>query len=181
VILSGSLDRVTFITSVEVRDTPVIGMIARTVGAVFVERRSRAHLFQELNTVTQELLNGGSVVLFPEATSTDGSQILPFKRAFFKSAVEARKPVVPICLNYRFIDGKPLSPENRDYLFYYGNLNIVDQLYKVLKLRSVIVEVQVLDPLDPTEFSRQNMSLPAETQLSERSYQQIASQYVPIV
>jgi len=180
-ILSAGLNRVTFITSVEVRDTPIIGGIARAVGCVFIERRSRAQLTQEVGSVSRELVEGQTVVLFPEGTSTNGSQVLPFKRAFFKAAIQAAKPVVPLCINYRSIDGQPMTIHNRDSLFYYGDQNIVVQIYKVLRLRTVVVELQVLSPLDPRQIVPSEVPFAAETQLSDRSYEQISQQYLPIL
>jgi 1-acyl-sn-glycerol-3-phosphate acyltransferase len=179
-ILSAELESVTFITSVEVKNTPVIGRMVQSAGCVFVERRNRSQLNQELNTITQGLMEGQNIVLFPEATSTNGSRILPFKRAFFRSAVDASKPVVPICLNYLSIDGKPLNSNNRDCLFYYGDQNIVVQLCRVLKLFSVTVEVRVLDPLNPSDWDTDQATPNPETALQERSYQQIVNQFVPI-
>jgi 1-acyl-sn-glycerol-3-phosphate acyltransferase len=179
-ILSAAIDQVTFITSMEVRDMPILGGIARAVGCVFIERRSRDRLTHEVGSVTRELSEGQTVILFPEATTTNGSQILPFKKAFFKAAIEAAKPVLPLCINYLKIDGQPVTHKNRDSLFYYGELNIVAQLYKVLKLRSVHVEVQVLNALSPSQIAPSQVPFAAESHLSTESYNQIFQKYVPI-
>lgn len=164
-----------FVTSVEVRDTPLLGWIARLGGCVFVERRDRSGINREISELVSELRAGHKVVLFPEGTSSNGGQVLPFKRSLFRAAVESGCPVVPICINYRAIDGKPIDAVSRDWLFYYGDQKFSEQLLQVTRLRRIVVELEILEPILPTS------SPPDEHRvLCERSYSRIIARYCPI-
>ncbi|QFT59985.1 2-acyl-glycerophospho-ethanolamine acyltransferase [Sulfitobacter sp. THAF37] len=76
--------RVYFVSKSEVARWPGIGWLARATGTVFIERnparaREQTALFQD------RLLAGHKLLFFPEGTSTDGRQVLPFKTTLFQS------------------------------------------------------------------------------------------------
>ncbi len=80
-ILSGVID-VSFVAKSEVKRWPLFGWLARLQRTVFVDRRaSTTH--QQRDAILERLKEGGRLVLFPEATSNDGSRVLPFKSALF--------------------------------------------------------------------------------------------------
>lgn len=157
-----------FVTSVEVRNTFFLGQICRLSGCAFVERRNRSSIESELSEVTELLQKGFQVVLFPEATSTNGDSILPFKKSFFRAAVSARVPVLPVALQYLRIDGESVSPLNRDSVFYYGDLVFGPQFLSFLGLRSVEMEVRVAPRIESGQDSRV---------LAEQSYQAVMKMY----
>ena len=76
--------RLYFVSKSEVAKWPGIGWLARATGTVFIERnparaRGQTVLFE------QRLLAGHKLLFFPEGTSTDGLQVLPFKTTLFQS------------------------------------------------------------------------------------------------
>jgi 1-acyl-sn-glycerol-3-phosphate acyltransferase len=175
VLALASQTQAVFVTSIEVRDTPVLGWICRAGGCIFVERRSRDHSGQERVEVAKILREGASVVLFPEATSSNGSSVLPFKRSFFTSALAAGSPVIPVCINYKEVDGEPITSRNRDLLFYYGEHDFFTQLSHAFHLRSAKIELEILEAIE-TEISTMDRE-----ELTQRSYQAIVSHYQPIL
>ncbi len=88
----------TFVAKREVRTWPVVGWFARQLGVVFVDRTRRRDLLESIPALTQTLAAGRRVLLFPEGTTGDGQQLLPFKSALVEAAVRARVPVVPIAV-----------------------------------------------------------------------------------
>jgi 1-acyl-sn-glycerol-3-phosphate acyltransferase len=82
-----------FVTSIEMRDEPFVGWICRLAGCVFVERRSPRRLRAEIAELSALLRHGFHVVLFPEATSTRGTGVRPFRRALFEAARDAAVPL----------------------------------------------------------------------------------------
>jgi 1-acyl-sn-glycerol-3-phosphate acyltransferase len=122
-------------------------MMSRFGGSLFVERRSKAKLLQEIETIAAVLHEGIPITLFPEGTSSNGDSVLPFKQALFSAVEKAKVDVQPVCIKYRLIDGKPVSPENRDRVFYYGHLSFFPQLMKLFFVRSVRGTVTFLEPV----------------------------------
>ncbi|HND85557.1 MAG TPA: lysophospholipid acyltransferase family protein, partial [Pseudobdellovibrionaceae bacterium] len=96
----------TFVTSVEMRDTPFLGWITDMGGCLYVERRSRSSILRELEHIAQALKEGFRIVLYPESVSTNGEQVLPFKRTLLMSAAMAGVPIQPVVVNFKSIDGE---------------------------------------------------------------------------
>jgi 1-acyl-sn-glycerol-3-phosphate acyltransferase len=76
--------RIYFVSKSEVAGWPGIGWLARATGTLFIKReRSQAHA--QTKIMQARLLAGHKLLFFPEGTSTDGQQVLPFKTTLFAS------------------------------------------------------------------------------------------------
>jgi 1-acyl-sn-glycerol-3-phosphate acyltransferase len=133
VLVLSSIAPMVFITSVEMKHTPLLGLLASWGGSLFVERRRPAGLKQEIEQIARVLREGASVVLFPEGTTSNGERVHPFKRSLFDAALAAGA-----------INGEPLTRANRDNLFYHGGITFSEHVPRFLGLRSVDVELLVL-------------------------------------
>jgi len=162
-----------FVTSVEMRDTPFLGQIARLAGCLFVERRSRDNLSREVMALSDALGDGERVLVFPEATSTDGSSVLRFRRPLFQAALDAGVRVLPLCLNYRRISGQDVTAKNRDDVCWYGDMGFVGHLWGVFQHHEVVLEVDVLEP-----FGGKDEFFDAP-QAAQRAWFQVSGAYRP--
>lgn len=159
-----------FVTSVEMKETPFLGTLSELGGSYFVERRNRHKIPQEIKDLAQLMHDGFHIFVFPEATSTDGMNILPFKKSMFKAAVEAGFDVLPVCLRYEEIDGKPFTHKNKDKICWYGKMPFAPHLIRVMGLRSAKISVEYLEPISSREF-------PDRSILAEKAYEQITQTY----
>jgi lyso-ornithine lipid O-acyltransferase len=82
----------------ELAGWPVIGNATRGLGGIFVERASPWGRVRALRRALAVLQAGVPVLNFPEGTTTDGRQLLPFHRGIFGLARIANVPVVPIAI-----------------------------------------------------------------------------------
>lgn len=147
VLVTASLEPSVFVTSMELRNTPVLGHLARLSGSLFVERRRASGLKREIEAITRALNQGFSVVLFPEGTTSNGDSVCPFKRSLFDAAIRAPSSVQPVCLRYTSVNQQALTTGTRDAVFYYGGTTFFRHFPRFLALRSVTVEVSLLAPL----------------------------------
>lgn len=147
ILVIASVMPAVFITSVELRRTFPLGLFARFGGCLFVERRSPAGLKREIDEIAQVLHEGTTVVLFPEGTTSNGDTVRPFKNSLLTAALATGTPVLPVCLRYLSIDGRPVGHQNRDRLYYYGGTTFFEHLPRVLRLRTIDVECLMLRPL----------------------------------
>lgn len=137
-----------FIASVdEVKDRFMLGTVAKSGGSVFVERRNRASLSKEIETVSELLKEGLSVTLFPEGTTSNGDHILPFRTPFLIPAVKSGTDILPVCVKYLKINGESLNHKNRDLVFYYGDMTFFKHFAKLLSLESVDIELIGLESI----------------------------------
>lgn len=159
VLVISSVKPSCFVTSVEIRDAPVLGTVCKRAGCLFVERRTRKNLLNEVGELAEGLKNGVNAAIFPEATSSNGEQILRFRRPLYKAAIDAQVPVIPFCLNYHTIDGQPTNRVTRDWVFYYGEINFLPHLWSLAQSNGIDVDVVFLKPhsteghSDPTELA----------------------------
>jgi 1-acyl-sn-glycerol-3-phosphate acyltransferase len=131
-----------FITSVDLRETPFLGTLAEIGGCLFVERRNRHNILNEMLEIRRALQQGLSVILFPEGTSTNGERILPFKKTLVSSAAGTGIPIKPFVINYRSVNGEPMSDKWRDYVCWYGDIQFYQALWRMLTVRSVKVDLE---------------------------------------
>ncbi|MCX7559740.1 lysophospholipid acyltransferase family protein [Sulfitobacter sp. F26204] len=106
--------RIYFVSKSEVASWPGIGWLARATGTVFIVRApSRAR--EQTEVFQNRLLAGHKLLFFPEGTSTDGLQVLPFKttlfQSFFAQNIKNQMAIQPVSVIYH-------APEGLDRRFY---------------------------------------------------------------
>ncbi len=144
VLIIASIVPSVFITSVELRSTLLLGMLASLGGSLFVERRKASGLRKEILLISRVLKEGVPVTLFPEGTTSNGERVQPFKNPLFEAAVRARADILPLCLHYRNVNKEQITHANRDSVFYYGSTPFFQHFPRLLSLSSVDVDVMPL-------------------------------------
>ncbi len=80
----------------ELAKVPGVGFGSKVVGHIFIDRSNSKAAMDSLHAARQKLVNGTSVVIFPEGTRSRTGQLIPFKRGGFKLALELRLPILPV-------------------------------------------------------------------------------------
>lgn len=136
-----------FVTSQEFAETPFLGGICRAGGCLFVERRYPMRVGRDISTLVENFHAGHSVVLFPEGTTSNGCEMLPFKSSLFAAADQTRVPVVPITINFTAANRKPITPCERDSIAWYGDTGFLPHLWSLMQLSHIEVVVRIHDAL----------------------------------
>ncbi len=159
-----------FVANSELNEQFLLGTITRYAGGVFVERRNRVELSKEIELITNMLKEGFNVVLFPEATTSNGDALMPFKNPFLTCAIRANVDVLPICIKYRKIDGVDVNKSNRDLIYFYGDAKFFEHAFRLLSHTMVNADMIELQKIKvKPELTRK--------QLSNLSYEIINSAY----
>ena len=106
-IIYAAIEPSVMVAKAEIRGWPVIGMMARACGTLFVDRDSRSSALAVTEQVAERLKGPLPVLFFPEGTSTDGSEVLRFHSRLFTPAVEAGVPITTATIRYVIEDGTP--------------------------------------------------------------------------
>lgn len=138
-----------FVTSKEVKETPFIGQLSSLAGCLFVDRKNKQFIKDEIFELRTALTDGMNVIVFPEATSTNGEEILRFRRPLFEASIATQKQILPITINYQKIAKQDISRLNRDIVCWYGEMTFFDHFLKVLNQREILVEIHVAEPFAP--------------------------------
>ena len=142
-----------FVTSVEMKKTFFLGQLCMLGGCLFVDRKNRRHIHKEVKELTFALKHKLNVVVFPEATSTDGAQVYPFKPPMLQAAIDAHAEILPLCLNYRKLDGEDISKKNHELVFWFGDKPFFEHALALFARKRVDVELSVLNMVEAKNFA----------------------------
>ncbi|MEM6385689.1 MAG: lysophospholipid acyltransferase family protein [Pseudomonadota bacterium] len=151
-----------FVSKAEVATWPGIGLLARLTGTVFV-RRARQEAAAQKALLEARITAGHRLTIFPEGTSTDGRQVLPFKPTLFAALFSEgtrHVHVQPVSVIYR-------APNRRDRRFHawWGDMAFGPHLLQILAApRGGCVIVTWHEPLVVSDFAdRKTLAREAET------------------
>ncbi|MEL6685188.1 MAG: lysophospholipid acyltransferase family protein [Pseudomonadota bacterium] len=125
--------RIYFVSKSEVARWPGIGWLARATGTVFIQR-DRSQLKAQISTFQNRLAAGHKLLFFPEGTSTDGQQVLPFKPALFAAFFD---PALRDSLQIQAVTVVYHAPKGQDARFYgwWGDMEFAPHLLSTLAAR----------------------------------------------
>jgi 1-acyl-sn-glycerol-3-phosphate acyltransferase len=97
-----------FVSKADVMRWPLIGLLATGGGTIYIERNSRRDALRVVHRMADSLKRGEVVAVFPEGTTSDGLDLLPFHGNLIQAAVSADAPAQPVALS--FIETRTRAP-----------------------------------------------------------------------
>ena len=82
----------------ELRKAPFIGYASAKVGHIFLDRSSPRAAIESIEASKKQLVNGTSVVIFPEGTRSRDGKMRKFKKGAFKIAHQLELPILPVTI-----------------------------------------------------------------------------------
>lgn len=135
-ILLGSLSKpFGFISKKEVKKIPIVAKWMRIMPCVFMDRSNRRLAIAAIHEGTALLKNGHSILVFPEGTRSKGGKPGDFKSGSLRLAKNSNVPIVPVSIR----GTSKLMEENGGWI------------------KPDLVQVQVLDPIMPHEYEKQDL------------------------
>jgi 1-acyl-sn-glycerol-3-phosphate acyltransferase len=81
----------------ELTRVPLFGWALRRAGHIIIDRSDHEQAVASLRAARAQMLDGVSVMIFPEGTRSGGADVLlPFKKGGFMLALETGFPIVPV-------------------------------------------------------------------------------------
>lgn len=137
VLAFSALGPCVFVSKAEVNRWPLFGMLARTGGTIFVDRKRARSARIAAREVQDALQQEITVVLFPEGTSSDGTAVLPFRSSLFGASIQVRQPIHPARISY----SAPGGSVERD-VCYWANMTFGPHFLKLLSLPHIAAFIQ---------------------------------------
>jgi lyso-ornithine lipid O-acyltransferase len=102
----------------DVEGWPLIGLAARRVGTVFVNRQCKQSGSAAVEAMSRAALQGRGLFVFPEGTTFAGDEVRDFRFGAFRAAVNAGAEIVPLGIAYEadgaaYVDESFLSHAHR--------------------------------------------------------------------
>lgn len=143
----GSQIQASFIAKKEVKSWPLFGLLADLQKTVFISR-NRHDAASEKEKILIRLKKGHSLILFPEATSSDGSDVIPFRSSFFSILNEPDIKIQPVSIVIEEIEGKkPATQEERDRYAWYADMEMPPHLWRIFQTKNLHVKLVFHPPL----------------------------------
>lgn len=90
----------TIVSRADLARWPVIGLAARRVGTLFVDRSSKQSGAAVVQAMTGALSRGRGVMVYPEGTTFGDDEVRPFRPGAFTAACRAGAEIVPVGIAY---------------------------------------------------------------------------------
>jgi len=133
----------------EVRPWPLLGWLTAQAGTIYVERGAPPSVYPAVNRAMAEAYRTGLPVLFfPEGTTTNGSEVLRFRRGLFHSVLDNRVPLRTATLRYALDQDHATENGNAtvaDHVCWWGDAYLGPHLFRCLGLRGLRAEIHFDD------------------------------------
>lgn len=123
-----------FVARADLRRWPFWGPLATLGGTIYVDRATKRDVLRVRREMGVAMARGDTVIVFPEATTSGGDTMLPFKPALLADAAEANTPVYWLTLSYRT---PPDGPAARDQVCWWGDTGFLPHVLGLFALRRV--------------------------------------------
>jgi 1-acyl-sn-glycerol-3-phosphate acyltransferase len=154
---------VRFVAKSEIRSWPAIGWLSAKTGTLFIERARRSDTTRINGEIAQAMTGGDVIAVFPEGTTTDGSQVLRFHGALLHPALMAGAAVHPVALRFERGDGS-LCTEAA----YYGDKSLWQSLLAIVAQPAVHARLWFLPALPPDAGHRREVAAVARQLIVDR-------------
>ncbi len=129
ILLLGAHSPLVFISKAEVARWPLFGFFIRLAGTLFIRREQRTDVVRIAREMAGAIESGTVLAFFPEGTSSDGAQVLPFHAALFAPAIDHQWPVTPAAIGYRLEPGEGNAASD---VAYWGDMTFGPHLFRLL-------------------------------------------------
>ena len=146
-----------FVAKSEIAKWPIFGFLARLQNTIFVNRKAKgSEINKQVNEIADALKANKTIVLFPEGTTSDGNKILKFKSALFAAAQidnNQYADIQPLCLNYKYSLGMPVHRQQRPFLAWYGDMELLPHVKSMIKYTPITVFIHIGEPISYKNFN----------------------------
>jgi 1-acyl-sn-glycerol-3-phosphate acyltransferase len=153
VVLHAVCPQTRFVSKREVAQWPLIGPLLRGAETLLLDRARPRDAARTVDHMVSALRSGDMVAVFPEGTTSDGRDVLPFRASLLQSGVMAQVSLQPVVLRYREADEDISSS-----VPYIGTTSFGQSLWRVCRARNVTVELRWLPPRCPPHTDRRALA-----------------------
>ncbi|PVE42367.1 lysophospholipid acyltransferase family protein [Limnohabitans planktonicus] len=131
-----------FVSKSDIRAWPLVGTLATGAGTLYIERTSRKDALRMVKDMADAMKDGDVIAVFPEGTTSDGRELLPFHANLIQAAILAEAPVQPMSL--QFVDARTGEPSFAPC--YIGDDTLIGSMWRTLTAPPIVAVVHFGDP-----------------------------------
>lgn len=158
----------TFIARKDIRSWPVIGFIVQTMGIIFIDRQKKFDVSRVNKIISESLNQYQGIVLFPEGTTSDGRDVLPFRPPLLEHPAASELEVHYCTITYKTEENDLPASES---ICWWGDISFPAHMYKLAGTRGIYCTIT---------FGVESVADRDRKILAERLYQKVRSQFEPV-
>lgn len=89
-----------FVAKQEIKNWPVVGLLARYAGTIFIDRENPGTIRKQIRIIQKRIDQQFWLCFFPEGQIVTGPKLGPFRRGLLGFATMVRRPMWPVVLFY---------------------------------------------------------------------------------
>lgn len=151
-----------FVAKSEIGCWPILGIMSRNTGTFFIEREKRNDTLRVNQQIIKALRKGERITIFPEGTTTDGTELKHFHASLLQPAVIADALLYPIAISYRNMEGNICQ----EAAFIEPSLTL--SLRKILRQVEVKAELIFNEPIQGGTKNRRELARLAEQVIADK-------------
>ena len=161
VFVMSSILPMRFVAKSEVRSWPFIGWLCARANTIFIERNKRSDTIRTNIQAVEHLRSGNCMAIFPEGTTSDGSNVRHFHASLLQPAIDAKTQIYPVAIHYHDKNNNP----NFDAA-YIDEMTFVQSLWKIVSSPDLHVRITTTEALDTQADNRRILALEAHRRIS---------------
>ena len=131
-----------FVSKADAQHWPLLGSLITGAGTLYIERESRRDAMRVVHQMADALRAGDMLSVFPEGTTGDGRELLPFHGNLLQAAITVNVPVLPVALRFVARDTGQLT----DAPTYIGDTTLLASMWRTVKAGDVRAELRYGPP-----------------------------------
>ena len=143
-----------FVSKADVKGWPLLGSLITGAGTLYIERENRRDAMRVVHHMAERLSAGDVLTVFPEGTTGDGRELLPFHANLQQAAITANAPVLPLALS--FVDS--IRGGLHDAPLFVGDTTLLASIWSTLCADSVQAQVRYGEAQPPRGRDRRTWS-----------------------
>jgi 1-acyl-sn-glycerol-3-phosphate acyltransferase len=132
ILVIASITPAVFVSKSEVRQWPVIGWLTSLAGTIFIQRERRTQVGPINHQILATMDAGALIVVFPEGTSTNSEEVLPFRSPLLEPVTKGHHPISVGYLHYELDGG-----DARNEVCYWGDQSFFPHAVNLLGKKRV--------------------------------------------
>ncbi len=161
-----SLYFVSFVSRAEVKNWPILNLLFKCSGTIFIDRSRKKDILTINKIVSQRLMDNLAIGFFPEGKTSDGKGVLPFKAPLLQAGIIAKSKILPLALKY--YSRSTVKPAYE--ITYAGDITLWQTIKSTLLLNGICVKIIALPQFNAIDFANRR-------EMARELYKEISAVY----
>jgi 1-acyl-sn-glycerol-3-phosphate acyltransferase len=142
-----------FVSKADVKAWPLISHLVAAGGTLYLERERKRDALRVVHVMAEALSAGETVAVFPEGTTSDGRELLPFHANLLQAAIATASPVQPVALRY-----SDRTESVSAAVEFVGETTLLQSLWRVAHGDGVVAHVTIVEPRQTANADRRSLA-----------------------